>query len=175
MIFCGGRALDENLTRACWRGLTAAPEGYGMTETSPVTHSSPSDPAQVKFGSVGFCATNTECKILIWKPGFRLGRIKRARFVARTTSHKGISIVLMRPPRPSTRKVAAYRRHRLRQRGQSLFHRGPGQGANQYKGFQVPPANLRRPVDPHRPLRCAVVPAQMTKPESAEGLRGIER
>src|SRR5687767_6628717 len=64
MIFCGAAPLDENLTRACMERLNCQlRQGYGMTETSPVTHSSPSDPTQVKYGSVGFCAPNTECKI----------------------------------------------------------------------------------------------------------------
>ena len=44
-----------------------------MTETSPVTHSSPSDPALVKFGSVGVCAPATECKILDLESGAALG------------------------------------------------------------------------------------------------------
>jgi acyl-CoA synthetase (AMP-forming)/AMP-acid ligase II len=39
-------------------------QGYGMTETSPVTHSSPAPPFEVKFGSVGVPAPNTECKIV---------------------------------------------------------------------------------------------------------------
>ena len=40
-----------------------------MTETSPVTHSSPCDPATVKFGSVGVPAPNTECKIIHLETG----------------------------------------------------------------------------------------------------------
>src|SRR5204863_6582672 len=39
-------------------------QGYGMTETSPVTHSSPADPAKMKPGSVGPPAPNTECKLV---------------------------------------------------------------------------------------------------------------
>ena len=45
-----------------------------MTETSPVTHSSPADPATVKFGSVGVPAPNTECKIVHLETGEALGR-----------------------------------------------------------------------------------------------------
>lgn len=44
-----------------------------MTETSPVTHSSPADPAQVKFGAVGVCAPNTECKVIDMATGQPLG------------------------------------------------------------------------------------------------------
>ncbi|MCA1605082.1 MAG: AMP-binding protein, partial [Acidobacteria bacterium] len=58
-IFSGAAPLDEHLTRACMQRLDCeVRQGYGMTETSPVTHSSPADPAQVKFGSVGVPAPN---------------------------------------------------------------------------------------------------------------------
>jgi acyl-CoA synthetase (AMP-forming)/AMP-acid ligase II len=63
-IFSGAAPLGEDLTRACMQRLGCAiRQGYGMTETSPVTHSSPAEPDQVKFGSVGVPAPNTECKI----------------------------------------------------------------------------------------------------------------
>jgi acyl-CoA synthetase (AMP-forming)/AMP-acid ligase II len=64
-IFCGAAPLGEALTRACMERIKCdIRQGYGMTETSPVTHSSPADPAQVKFGSVGVCAPDTECKVI---------------------------------------------------------------------------------------------------------------
>jgi acyl-CoA synthetase (AMP-forming)/AMP-acid ligase II len=73
-IFCGAAPLDEKLTRACMGRLDCQiRQGYGMTETSPVTHSSPADPAQVKFGSVGVPAPNTECKIVSLESGEPLG------------------------------------------------------------------------------------------------------
>jgi acyl-CoA synthetase (AMP-forming)/AMP-acid ligase II len=63
-IFSGAAPLGEDLTRACMERLGCQiRQGYGMTETSPVTHSSPADPLNVKFGSVGVPAPNTECKI----------------------------------------------------------------------------------------------------------------
>src|SRR5918997_1939013 len=40
-----------------------------MTETSPVTHSSPAPPIPLKFGSVGVPAPNTECKIIDLETG----------------------------------------------------------------------------------------------------------
>ncbi|HEY6119289.1 MAG TPA: AMP-binding protein, partial [Pyrinomonadaceae bacterium] len=43
------------------------------TETSPVTHSSPSRPERMKFGSVGTAAPNTECKILDLTTGAAVG------------------------------------------------------------------------------------------------------
>ncbi|HUS09567.1 MAG TPA: 4-coumarate--CoA ligase family protein [Pyrinomonadaceae bacterium] len=73
-IFCGAAPLDENLTRACMQRLGCdVRQGYGMTETSPVTHSSPAAPAQVKFGSVGVPAPNTECKVVHLETGQPLG------------------------------------------------------------------------------------------------------
>ncbi|HEY6246223.1 MAG TPA: 4-coumarate--CoA ligase family protein [Pyrinomonadaceae bacterium] len=69
-IFSGAAPLGEDLTRACMTRLGCSiRQGYGLTETSPVTHSSPADPKQVKFGSVGVPAPNTECKIASLETG----------------------------------------------------------------------------------------------------------
>jgi acyl-CoA synthetase (AMP-forming)/AMP-acid ligase II len=38
-------------------------QGYGMTESSPVTHVTPSDPASNRPGTIGPPVPNTECKI----------------------------------------------------------------------------------------------------------------
>ena len=74
MIFSGAAPLGEELTRACMQRLDCSiRQGYGMTETSPVTHSSPSRPEQMKFGSVGTAAPNTECKILDLTTGAAVG------------------------------------------------------------------------------------------------------
>ena len=73
-IFCGAAPLSQSLTQVCVERLKCkVRQGYGMTETSPVTHSSPADPTQVKFGSVGVCAPNTECKIIDMTTGEALG------------------------------------------------------------------------------------------------------
>jgi acyl-CoA synthetase (AMP-forming)/AMP-acid ligase II len=64
-LFSGAAPLGESLTRACMERLNCKiRQGYGMTETSPVTHSSPSAAGEVKFGSVGVLAPNTQCKIV---------------------------------------------------------------------------------------------------------------
>lgn len=69
-LFCGAAPLGEALTRACMERLKCKiRQGYGMTETSPVTHSSPSAAEEVKFGSVGVLAPNTECKIVHLETG----------------------------------------------------------------------------------------------------------
>ncbi len=73
-IFSGAAPLDETLTRACMDRLGCdIRQGYGMTETSPVTHSSPPERDKVKFGSVGVPAPNTECKIIDLETGKPLG------------------------------------------------------------------------------------------------------
>lgn len=73
-IFSGAAPLDESLTRACMERLGCdLRQGYGMTETSPVTHSSPPEREKVKFGSVGVPAPNTECKIVSLDDGASLG------------------------------------------------------------------------------------------------------
>ena len=42
-------------------------QGYGLTETSPVTHMIPDQPGKDRAGSIGFPITNTECKLV--EPG----------------------------------------------------------------------------------------------------------
>jgi acyl-CoA synthetase (AMP-forming)/AMP-acid ligase II len=74
-IFSGAAPLSDSLTKVCIERLKCkVRQGYGMTETSPVTHSSPADPAQVKCGSVGLCAPNTECQIVDLETGKPVGR-----------------------------------------------------------------------------------------------------
>src|SRR3982751_5275587 len=69
-LFSGAAPLGESLTKTCMQRLNCKiRQGYGMTETSPVTHSSPSDASRVKFGSVGLVAPNTECKVVDLESG----------------------------------------------------------------------------------------------------------
>ena len=64
-LFSGAAPLGEAVTRACAERLgCVVMQGYGLTETSPGTHVSPSDPALIKPGAVGPCVPNTECKIV---------------------------------------------------------------------------------------------------------------
>ena len=73
-IFSGAAPLGESLTRACMERLNCeVRQGYGLTETSPVTHSSPADGERIRFGSVGVCAPNTECKVIDLETGEALG------------------------------------------------------------------------------------------------------
>ena len=56
-----GRELEESCASRI--GCTVK-QGYGMTETSPVTHFTPEDPAFVRHGSCGMLVPNTECRIV---------------------------------------------------------------------------------------------------------------
>src|SRR5262249_47272450 len=74
MVFSGAAPLGAELSRECMERVRCGiRQGYGMTETSPVTHSSPADPAKMKLGSVGTGAPNTECKLLDPATGAELG------------------------------------------------------------------------------------------------------
>ncbi len=74
MIFSGAAPLGPELSRECMQRIGCSiRQGYGMTETSPVTHSSPADPAKMKLGSVGPPAPNTECKLVDPGTGAELG------------------------------------------------------------------------------------------------------
>ncbi len=72
MIFSGAAPLSESLARACTARLGCdVVQGYGMTETSPVTHVA--SPATNKPGSVGVCVPNMECKVVDLETGAELG------------------------------------------------------------------------------------------------------
>jgi len=74
MIFSGAAPLGAQLSRECMDRIGCGiRQGYGLTETSPVTHSSPADPAKMRLGSVGTPAPNTECKLVDPASGAELG------------------------------------------------------------------------------------------------------
>ncbi len=83
-LFSGAAPLGEDLTRACMERLGCQiRQGYGLTETSPVTHSSPAPPMEVKFGSVGVPAPNTEVRVLSLETGKDLGPMERGEICIR--------------------------------------------------------------------------------------------
>jgi acyl-CoA synthetase (AMP-forming)/AMP-acid ligase II len=74
MIFSGAAPLGEELAQACADRLGCRVfQGYGMTETSPVTHMCPDGPVRSKLGSVGVPLPNTECRIVDLTSGAPLG------------------------------------------------------------------------------------------------------
>jgi acyl-CoA synthetase (AMP-forming)/AMP-acid ligase II len=73
LIMSGAAPLGESLTAACCERLNCLiKQGYGMTESSPVTHMCSEDPDKNKHGSVGQCIPNTVCKIVDLETGAEL-------------------------------------------------------------------------------------------------------
>jgi acyl-CoA synthetase (AMP-forming)/AMP-acid ligase II len=73
-LFSGAAPLSEKLARACSERLKCSiRQGYGMTETSPAIHLTPSEPDWLKYGSIGQCVPNTECKIVNVETGVPVG------------------------------------------------------------------------------------------------------
>lgn len=159
-IFSGAAPLDENLTRACMTRLNCEiRQGYGMTETSPVTHSSPADPAQVKFGSVGVPAPNTECKVIDLQTGEPLGPNKEGEVCVRGPQvMKGY----LNRPEATAQTIDT----------EGWLHTGDIGYADddghfyivdrakeliKYKGFQVPPAELEALLLTHPAIADAAV------------------
>jgi acyl-CoA synthetase (AMP-forming)/AMP-acid ligase II len=65
MIISGAAPLSDDLAQACAGRLgCAVGQGYGLTETSPVTHAAPRDPDQIKPAAAGLLLPSTECKIV---------------------------------------------------------------------------------------------------------------
>jgi acyl-CoA synthetase (AMP-forming)/AMP-acid ligase II len=72
-ILSGAAPLGADLAAACAARLGCrVVQGYGLTETSPVTHVSPPDDRN-RPGTVGLLVANTECKIVDPATGRPLG------------------------------------------------------------------------------------------------------
>ena len=81
-VFSGAAPLGPELARACSERLGCAViQGYGMTETSPVTHLSL--PERNKPGSVGLCVPNTECRLVSVETGEDVGVGERGEVLVR--------------------------------------------------------------------------------------------
>ncbi|MFN9202015.1 MAG: 4-coumarate--CoA ligase family protein [Gemmatimonas sp.] len=64
-LFSGAAPLGAELATACQERLhVTVRQGYGLTETSPVTHFHPMTEERVQHGSVGPCAPSTECRLI---------------------------------------------------------------------------------------------------------------
>jgi acyl-CoA synthetase (AMP-forming)/AMP-acid ligase II len=161
-IFCGAAPLDENLTRACMQRLSCEiRQGYGMTETSPVTHSSPADPAKVKFGSVGVPAPNTECKIVDLETGESLGPNQEGEICVRGPQvMKGY----LNRPEATAETIDTEMWLHTGDIGYAdddghFFIVDRAKELIKYKGFQVPPAELEALLLSHPHVAdCAVIP-----------------
>jgi acyl-CoA synthetase (AMP-forming)/AMP-acid ligase II len=64
-VFSGAAPLGADLARACAARLgCTVRQGYGMTETSPVTHVNSPEVTKTKPGSIGHLVPNTECRVV---------------------------------------------------------------------------------------------------------------
>jgi acyl-CoA synthetase (AMP-forming)/AMP-acid ligase II len=64
-VMSGAAPLSGDLASAAAERLGCnVVQGYGLTETSPVTHCVPQDPGRNKPGSIGPPIPNTECKVV---------------------------------------------------------------------------------------------------------------
>jgi len=74
LIFCGAAPLGEQVSNEAGQRLKCmVAQGYGMTEASPVTHISPTDPDKVKAGSAGRVIPNTEVQLVDVASGKAVG------------------------------------------------------------------------------------------------------
>lgn len=130
-----------------------------MTETSPVTHSSPANPAEVKFGSVGVAAPNTEIKIIDVDTGETLNRGAKGEVCVRGPQ---IMKGYLNKPDATANTIDA----------EGWLHTGDIGYADddghffivdrlkeliKYKGFQVPPAELEAVLLTHPCVADAAV------------------
>ena len=159
-IFSGAAPLGEELTRACMDRIGCIiRQGYGMTETSPVTHSSPAPPQETKFGSVGVAAPNTECKIIDLESGKPLGPGERGEVCVRGPQ---IMKGYLNQPHATAETIDS----------EGWLHTGDIGYADEdghfyivdrakelikYKGFQVPPAELEAVLLSHPSIADAAV------------------
>jgi acyl-CoA synthetase (AMP-forming)/AMP-acid ligase II len=74
LVNSGDAPLSAELQEAAAQRIDCpVVQGYGMTESSPVTHVTPLDPARHRVGSIGPPVPNTECRIVDVASGEELG------------------------------------------------------------------------------------------------------
>jgi len=74
VIMSGAAPLDATLAEACAKRLGCnVIQGYGLTESSPVTHVNSDRPAEARSGSIGQVLPNTEARVVNWATGEDLG------------------------------------------------------------------------------------------------------
>jgi len=83
-IMSGAAPLGSDLQQeASARLKCTVLQGYGLTETSPVTHCTPNDPIRIKMGSVGPSVRSTQVKIIDPVAGGPLGVLEEGEICIR--------------------------------------------------------------------------------------------
>jgi len=163
LIMSGAAPLGEKLTAACCERLKCViKQGYGMTESSPVTHMSSEDLAETKYGSVGQCIPNTECKIVDLETGAELKSGQEGEICVRGPQvMKGY---LNRPEATAQTIDAEGWLHTgdigYADEGGHFFIVDRAKELIKYKGFQVAPAELEAVLLTHPMIAdAAVIPS----------------
>jgi acyl-CoA synthetase (AMP-forming)/AMP-acid ligase II len=74
LINSGAAPLGAEVAEAAARRVGCpVVQGYGMTESSPVTHVTPTDPASHRPGTIGPPVPNTECRLVNLETGEEVG------------------------------------------------------------------------------------------------------
>src|SRR6266550_2956205 len=160
MIFSGAAPLGPELSRECMQRIGCSiRQGYGMTETSPVTHSSPADPLKMKLGSVGPPAPNTECKLVDPGTGSELGPNQEGEVWVRGPQ---IMKGYLNNAEATARTIDADRWLHTGDIGYAdedghFFIVDRGKELSKYKGFQIAPAELEAVLLSHPAVSDAAV------------------
>ncbi|ARA93180.1 MAG: 4-coumarate--CoA ligase family protein [Bacteroidetes bacterium] len=162
-ITSGAAPLPEPVARACSERLgCVVKQGYGMTETSPVTHFMPRDAARLTMTTVGLAVPNTEFRLVdpatgddvaegepgeLWIRGPQVmqGYLNNEAATRRTLDEEGWLHT------GDIAQVDADGQLRIVDRVKELI---------KYKGFQVAPAELEAILQSHPAVAdAAVIPS----------------
>ncbi|MDQ4027512.1 MAG: 4-coumarate--CoA ligase family protein [Actinomycetota bacterium] len=159
MIMSGAAPLSGDLASACAERLGCLViQGYGLTETSPVTHVTPEDSGQNKPGSIGPLVPNTDARIVDVESGQDLGANETGEiWIKGPQVMKGY---LNNPDATAETIADGWLRS-----GDIGYADGDGyfyivdrlKELIKYKGFQVPPAELEALLLTHPAIADAAV------------------
>jgi acyl-CoA synthetase (AMP-forming)/AMP-acid ligase II len=160
IVMSGAAPLSGELASDAGKRLGAfVMQGYGLTETSPVTHMTPDEPGRDRAGSIGFPIPNTECKIIDPESGDEVGTDE-------------VGELWIRGPQVMKGYLNNDEATTITVDGEGWLHTGDmakfdGDGyffivdrlkeLIKYKGYQVPPAELEALLVSHPKIADAAV------------------